>query len=69
MIIIGSDNGLSPSRHHAKIWTNAGILLIGHLRINSSETFIEIETLLIWKINITENLCDGHFLKLAIFPF
>ena len=28
-IIIGSDNGLSPSRRQAIIWTNAGILLIG----------------------------------------
>ena len=26
--IIGSDNGLSPGRHQAIIWTNAGILLI-----------------------------------------
>ena len=30
--IIGSDNGLSPDRHQAIIWTNAGILLIGPLR-------------------------------------
>ena len=27
--IIGSDNGLSPDRRQAIIWTNAGILLIG----------------------------------------
>ena len=27
-LIIGSDNGLSPGRRHAIIWTNAGILLI-----------------------------------------
>ena len=27
---IGSDNGLSPDRRQAIIWTNAGILLIGH---------------------------------------
>ena len=26
---IGSDNGLSPGRHQAIIWTNAGILLAG----------------------------------------
>ena len=26
--IIGSDNGLSPGRRQAIIWTNAGILLI-----------------------------------------
>ena len=28
---IGSDNGLSPGQPQAIIWTNAGILLIGHL--------------------------------------
>ena len=44
MINIVSDNGLSPSLRQAEIWTNAGILLIGHLRINFSEIFIEIET-------------------------
>ena len=39
---IGSDNGLSPSRRLAVIWTNAGILLIGHLGTNFSEISIEI---------------------------
>ena len=29
LIIIGSNNGLSPERRQAIIWTNAGILLIG----------------------------------------
>ena len=29
LTIIGSDNGLSPGRCQAIIWTNAGILLIG----------------------------------------
>ena len=29
LAIIGSDNGLSPDRRQAIIWTNAGILLIG----------------------------------------
>ena len=28
LTIIGSDNGLSPGRHQAIIWANAGILLI-----------------------------------------
>ena len=32
--IIGSYNGLSPSRHQAIIWTNAGILLIRPLGTN-----------------------------------
>ena len=42
IIIIGSDNGLSPGRRQAIIWTNAGILLIGPLWINFSEILIEI---------------------------
>ena len=40
--IIGSDNGLSPSRRQAIIWTNAGILLIGTLGTNFSEILIKI---------------------------
>ena len=34
---IGSDNGLSPGRRQAIIWTNAGILLIRTLGTKSSE--------------------------------
>ena len=41
--IIGSDNGLSPGRRQAIIWTNAGILLIGPLGTNISEIVIEIQ--------------------------
>ena len=44
LTIIGSDNGLSPDRHQAIIWTNAGILLIGPLGTNFSEILIEILT-------------------------
>ena len=33
--IIGSDNGLSPGRRQAIIWTNAGILLVGPLGTKS----------------------------------
>ena len=44
LIIIGSDNGLSPGRRQAIIRTNAGILLIGPLRTNFSEILIEIRT-------------------------
>ena len=41
---IGSDNGLSPGRRQAIIWTNAGVLLIGPLETNFSENSIEIHT-------------------------
>ena len=44
LIIIGLDNGLSPGRRQAIIWTNAGILLIGRLGTNFSEILIEIQT-------------------------
>ena len=42
LTIIGSDNGLSPGRRQAIIWTNAGMLLIGPLGTNFSESSIEI---------------------------
>ena len=41
---IVSDNGLSPGRRQAIIWTNAGILLIWPLGTNSSEILIGIRT-------------------------
>ena len=37
LAITGSDNGLSPGRRQAIIWTNAGISLIGPLGTNFSE--------------------------------
>ena len=42
LTIIGSDNGLSPGRRQAVIWTSAG--LIGTLGTNYSEILIEIHT-------------------------
>ena len=44
LTIIDSENGLSPDRHQAIIWTNAGLLLIGPLGTNFSEILIEILT-------------------------
>ena len=51
LTIVSSDNGLSPGRRQAIIWTNAGILVIGHLRTNFSEMLIEIHTFLLKKID------------------
>ena len=45
LTIIGSDNGLSPGRHQAIIWTNVGMMLIGPLGTNFSEILIEIQTI------------------------
>ena len=44
LTIIGSDNGLSPGRRQAIIWTNAGILLIRTLGTNLSEILSESHT-------------------------
>ena len=52
LIIISSDNGLSPGRRQAIIWTNDGILLIGAVGTNFSEILIEIPTFLFWKIHL-----------------
>ena len=45
LTITGSDNGLSPGRRQAIIWTNAGILLIGPIRNK-----------LQWKFNRNSNI-------------
>ena len=44
LTIFGSDNGLSPGRRQAIIWTNDGILLIRPLGTNFSEILSEIHT-------------------------
>ena len=50
--IIGSDNGLSPRRRQAIIWTNAEILLIGPLGTNFNEILIEIHTFSFKKMHL-----------------
>ena len=47
-----SDNGLSPDRCQAIIWTNAGILLIGPLGTNFSEILIRIQTFSFRKMHL-----------------
>ena len=62
LTIIGSDNGSAPGRRPAITWTNVGILLIGPLGTNFSETLIEIRTFSFKKIHLKcllEN--GGHF--------
>ena len=49
---IGSDNGLSPERRQANIWTNAGMLLIWPLGTNFSEILIEIQTFSLKQIRL-----------------
>ena len=50
--IISSDNGLSPVRRQAIIWTNAGILLIGPLGTNFGEIWIGIQTFSFDKLHL-----------------
>ena len=50
LTFISSDNGLSPGRRQAIIWTNAGILLIRPLEANFSEMPIKIHTFSFKKI-------------------
>ena len=52
LTIIGSDNGLSPDRRQAIIWTNAGLLLIGPLGTHLSEILIEILTFSVKKMRL-----------------
>ena len=52
LTIIGSDNGLSPGRRQAIIWTIAGILLIGPSGTNFSEILIGIQTFSFKKMHL-----------------
>ena len=52
LTIIHSDNGLSPGRRQAIIWTNAGIVLIGPLVKNFSEIVIGIQTFSFKKMHL-----------------
>ena len=49
---IGPDNGLSPARRQAIIWTKAGILLNEPLGTNFSEIFIGIQIFLFMKMRL-----------------
>ena len=52
LAIIGLDNGLSPDRRQAIIWTNAGLLLIGPFGTKFSEILIEILTFSFKKMHL-----------------
>ena len=52
LTIIGSDNGLSPGRRQAIIWSSARILLIEPLGTNFSEISIAIQTFSFKKMHL-----------------
>ena len=72
LIIIGSDNDLSPGRRQAIIWTNDGILLIGPLGLcklkwnlkQNSHIFIQENSFgnVVWKIAaiLSRPQCDNR---------
>ena len=49
---IGSDNGLSPDRRQAIIWTNARLLSIGPLRTYFNEYLIKIQQFPLKKMHL-----------------
>ena len=58
LTIIGSDNGLSPGRRQAIIWTIARILLIGPLRTNVSEILIRTQNIFIQENAFENVVCE-----------
>ena len=58
--IIGSDNGLSPGRRQAIIWTNAGILLIWTLGTNFSEILGKIHSFSFKKMHLKMSSTKGR---------
>ena len=71
LTIIASDNGLSPGRRQAIIWTNVGILLIGPLGTNFSEMLIEIHTFSFKKMHfkMSSGKCRPFCLCLNVLTF
>ena len=55
---IGSDNGLSPGRRQAIVWTNAGILLIEPLGTNFSEFRIQNSSIFIQENAFENVVCE-----------
>ena len=66
LTIIGSDNGLSPGRRLAIIWTIAGILLIEPLGLNFSEILIKISTFSFKKIHLKISSAKWRLFRLGL---
>ena len=66
LTISGSDNGLSPGRRQAIIWTNAGILLIGPLETNFSEIFVGIQTFSLRKMHLNMSSALKRLFRLGL---
>ena len=71
---IGSDNGLSPGRRQAIIWTNDGVLLIRTLRTNFSEILSKINSFSFKTMHLKMSSAKGRLFSLGLnelrsFPF
>ena len=66
LTIISSDNGLSPGRRQAIIWTNAEILLIGPSGTNFSENFIGIQTFSFKKMHLKMSSAKWGLFRLGL---
>ena len=66
LTIIGSDNGLSPGRRQAIIWTNAWILLIRTLATNFSEILGKIHSFSLKKMHLKMSSAKGRLFSLGL---
>ena len=66
LTIIGPDNGWSPGRRQAIIWTNAGILLIAPWGTNFSEILIGIHTFSFKKIHLKMSSAKWRLFRLDL---
>ena len=66
LAIIGSDNGLSPGRRQAIIWTNAGILLIRTLGTNFSEILGKIHSFSFQKMHLKMSSAKGRLFSFGL---
>ena len=66
LTIIGSDNGLSPGRRQAIIWTNAGILLIRTLGTNFSEILGKIHSFSFTKMHFKMSSAKWRLFSLGL---
>ena len=66
LTIIGSDNGLSPGRHQAIIWTNAGIVLIRTPGTNFSEILGKTHSFSFKKMHLKMSSAKGRLFSLGL---
>ena len=70
LTIIGSDNGLSPGRRQAIVWTNAEIMLIEPLGTNFSEILIGTQIFWFTKMRLKMSSAEWRpFCLHALKPF